>query len=234
MLAGPTGCGIDPPAVCHRHVYEGPTLEFTHIDPTQVSPREAYALLLNCVAPRPIAFVSTLSADGAPNLAPFSFFMAGGANPPSVVFSPTANRSGTDKDTLRNIEETGEYVINVVTYAMREGMNNTSAEYPYGESEWASAGFTPIRCALVRPDRVAESPLAMECRLMQIVPHGAGPMAANYVIGEVVQFHIASEIMGETVVDPTRIDYIARMSGDWYARANAESMFEMVRPSKPS
>lgn len=209
-------------------------MDFTHIDPAQISAREAYALLLNCVAPRPIAFVSTLSPDGAPNLAPFSFFMAGGANPPSVVFSPTANRSGTDKDTLRNIEATGEYVINVVTYAMREGMNRTSAEYPYGESEWESSGFTPVRCVRVRPDRVGESPLSMECRLLQIVPHGAGPMAANYVIGEVVYFHVAREVMAESAVDPTLVDYIARMSGDWYARANAENMFEMVRPSKPS
>src|SRR5437016_5177149 len=117
-------------------------LPFVFVDPAEVSAREAYALLLSCVAPRPIAFVSTISPDGDFNLAPFSFFTAGGANPPSVVFSPTANRSGGFKDTLRNVEATGEYVINVVTYAMREGMNECSPEYPYGESEWDKAGFT--------------------------------------------------------------------------------------------
>jgi flavin reductase (DIM6/NTAB) family NADH-FMN oxidoreductase RutF len=208
-------------------------LDTIEIDPAQLAPREAYALLLNCVAPRPIAFVSSLSPDGGPNLAPFSFFMAGGANPPSVVFSPTANRVGGAKDTLRNVEATGEYVINVVTYAMRAGMNAASAEYPYGVSEWEHAGFTPAPSRHVRPARVAESPLAMECRLYQIVPHGAGPTAAAYVIGEVVCFHVYRDLMDGPAIDPTRVDYIARMSGDWYARANGPNMFEMPRPPRP-
>lgn len=206
-------------------------MEFVHIDTAEVSAREAYALLLNCVAPRPIAFVSTMSPDGAFNLAPFSFFTAGGANPPSVVFSPTANRSGSPKDTLRNIEALGEYVINVVTYAMREGMNATSPEYSYGVSEWDKAGFTQAPCHKVRPPRVLESPLAMECRLFQVVPHGSGPMAATYVIGEVVGFHIAEYLLEGGAIHPDRVDYIARMSGDWYARANAAAMFEMPRPT---
>ena len=207
-------------------------MEFVHVDPARISARETYALLLKCVAPRPIAFVSTMSPDGGFNLAPFSFFTAGGANPPSVVFSPTANRSGAPKDTLRNIEAIGEYVINVVTYAMREGMNETSPEYPYGVSEWDKARFTQAPCVHVRPPRVLESPLAMECRLFQVVSHGAGPMAASYVIGEVVGFHIAQNLLDDANVDPGRVDYIARMSGDWYARANAASMFEMPRPPR--
>jgi len=207
-------------------------LDFTFIDPSAISAREAYVLLLNCVAPRPIAFVSTLSSDGAPNLAPFSFFMAGGANPPSVVFSPTANRRSEPKDTLRNVEATGEYVINVVSYAMREGMNATSPEYPYGVSEWDKSGFTPAPSVKVRPSRVAESLLAMECRMFQLVPHGDGPTAATYVIGEVVGFHIALSVLVDGAPDPRRVDYIARMSGDWYARANADCMFEMPRPPR--
>lgn len=207
-------------------------MEFVHIDPTQIPARDAYAMLLNCVAPRPIAFVSSVSQTGARNLAPFSFFTAGGANPPSVVFSPTANRTGEPKDTLRNIEEVGEYVINVVTYAMREGMNVTSAEYPYGVSEWEKGGFTPAPCVQVKAPRVLESPLAMECKLFQIVPHGSGPMAATYVIGEVVGFHIAKELLDNGSIVPSRVDYIARMSSDWYARANAGSMFEMARPAR--
>ena len=207
-------------------------LKFVQIDPALISPRDAYALLLNCVAPRPIAFVSTQSPEGGPNLAPFSFFMAGGANPPSVVFSPTASRTGTPKDSLRNIEATGEYVINVVTHAMRDGMNETSSEYPYGVNEWEKTSFTPVACQKVAPQRVAESPLAMECRLFQIVPHGSGPTAATYVIGEVVCFHVAKVLFEGEVIDPRRVDYIARMSGDWYARANTEAMFEMPRPQR--
>ena len=208
-------------------------MEFVQIDADQITPRESYALLLACVAPRPIAFVSTLSPHGSPNLAPFSFFMAGGANPPSVVFSPTASRTGEPKDSLRNIEATGEYVINVVTYAMREGMNETSPEYPYGVDEWVKSGFTSAPSIKILPPRVLESPLAMECRLFQAVPHGAGPSAAVYVIGEVVCFHIARALLTEAgSVDPARVDYIARMSGDWYARANVDAMFEMTRPPK--
>jgi flavin reductase (DIM6/NTAB) family NADH-FMN oxidoreductase RutF len=188
--------------------------------------------LLHCVAPRPIALTSTLSPDGRPNLAPFSYFMAGGANPPSVVISPLTDRTGNPKDTLRNIEATGEYVINVVTYAMRERVNHASAEFPYGVNEWTEAGLTPAPAAKVRPARVLESPLAIECRLFQIVPHGSGPLAANYVIGEVVYFHVATEVMRDGVVDATRIDYIARMGAEWYARAAPPGMFEMPRPPR--
>jgi flavin reductase (DIM6/NTAB) family NADH-FMN oxidoreductase RutF len=205
------------------------------IAPDSLDIRARYALLLHCVSPRPIAFVSTLSPDGIGNLAPFSFFIAGGANPPSVVISPTTPRDGQPKDTLRNIQATGEYVINVVTFAMRERMNQASAEYPYGVSEWEQAGFEPAASVLVKPSRVAESPLSIECRLHQIVPHGEGPLSANYVIGEVVYFHVAEELFAEDGrVDPTRIDYIARMGADWYARANADSMFEMPRPPRPT
>ncbi len=197
---------------------------------------DAYRLMLHCVSPRPIAFVSSASEAGLPNLAPFSFFMAGGANPPSVVISPTVGREGQPKDTLRNILETGEYVLNVVTYAMREKMNQASAAYPYGVSEWEEAGFTPSKSVKVRPAHVGESPLAMECRLHQIVPHGEGAMAATYVIGEVVYFHVAESLLEGDAIDPRRVDYIARMGGDWYSRVSPEAMFELGRavyPPKP-
>jgi flavin reductase (DIM6/NTAB) family NADH-FMN oxidoreductase RutF len=204
--------------------------EFIGIDPAQLTPQEAYRILLNCVAPRPIAFVSTLSPEGAPNLAPFSFFMAGGSNPPSVAFSPSLDRNTQPKDTLRNIQATGEYVINVVTYEMRERMNQTSAAYPYGVSEWEEAGFMPAPAVKVQPARVADSPLAMECRLFQIVSHGDGPTSANYVIGEVIYYHVAAHLLVDGRIDPMRVDYIARMSGDWYSRANSPAMFELPRP----
>lgn len=206
--------------------------EFLGIDPAELSLADAHRLLLHCVAPRPIAFTSTLSPDGGRNLAPFSYFMAGGANPPSVVISPLTDRAGNPKDTLRNIQATGEYVISVATFEMKERMNRASAEYPYGVDEWSEAGFTPAPCVKVRPPRVAESPLAIECRLFQVVPHGNGPLAANYVIGEVVYFHVCKSIMPGGVIDPRQVEYIARMGGDWYSKADSESMFEMERPPR--
>ena len=115
---------------------------------------------------------------------------------------------------------------------MKDKMNITSAEYPYGVSEWEQAGFTPVPSLYVRPPRVAESPLSMECRLFQIVPHGTGPMSANYVIGEVVCFHVAKRIMDGEAIDPRKIDYIGRMSDNWYNRANETAMFEQERPPK--
>ena len=209
-----------------------PEPEFLGIDPTELSLADAHRLLLHCVAPRPIAFTSTISPEGIPNLAPFSYFMAGGANPPSVVISPLTDRTGNPKDTLRNIEATGEYVINVVTYAIREQMNYASAEFPYGVNEWQEAGFTAAPSVKVRPARVAESPLSIECRLQQVVRHGTEALSANYVIGEVVYFHVSKAIMPEGVIDATLVDYIARMGGDWYARADGGSMFEMGRPPR--
>ncbi|MCC6731351.1 MAG: flavin reductase family protein [Chthonomonadales bacterium] len=206
---------------------------FLHIDVADLSMAEAHRLLLHCVAPRPIAFTSTIAGDGAANLAPFSYFMAGGANPPSIAISPIMGRGGEPKDTLRNIRTTGEFVVNVVTHAMRDRMNAASMALPYGVSEWSRSGFTAAPCRHIRPPRVAESPLAMECRLFQVVPHGAGPLAANYVIGEVLAFHVAEAIMPEGVLDPRHVSYIARMGGDWYARVDGSTLFEMAR-SRPA
>lgn len=203
---------------------------FRGFDPAELPAPDIYRLLVNSVAPRPIAFVSSLSPDGVPNLAPFSYFMAGGANPPSVAFSPTSSRDNVPKDTLRNVESTGEYVINVVSYDIREKMNQTSAAYPYGVSEWEPSGFTPAPATKVKPARVAECVIALECKLYQIVPHGPGPLSANYIIGEIVYFHVAESILHNNQIDATKVDYIGRMGGDWYARAHADSLFELPRP----
>ncbi len=205
--------------------------EFVGFDPASLPPSDVYRLLVNTVAPRPIAFVSSLSQAGIPNLAPFSYFMAGGANPPSVAFSPTNSRDNQPKDTLRNVRETGEFVVNVVSYAMRDKMNQTSAEYPYGISEWEPAGFTPVPSVRVAPARAAESVIAMECRVHQIVTHGPGPLSANYVIGEVVYFHVAQSILTDGRIDAAKVDYIGRMGGDWYARAQGDALFELPRPA---
>ena len=200
-------------------------------NPAEMSATEIYKLLVGAIAPRPIAFVSTVSAAGIPNLAPFSYFMIGGVNPPSVAISPTDKRSGERKHTLQNIAATGEYVINIVTYAMREKMNLTSIEFPDGVSEWDEAGFIPAPSLKVKPARVAASPIALECRLHQIVNHGGGPLSANYVIGEIVAFRIAAEILDENgVIDPRKVDAVSRLGGDWYARADDAALFELQRP----
>jgi flavin reductase (DIM6/NTAB) family NADH-FMN oxidoreductase RutF len=203
---------------------------YLSFDCAQLAPMEAYRLLTHMVAPRPIAFVSTLSLEGIPNLAPFSFFMAGGSNPPSVAFSPNTNQQGQPKDTLRNIQATGEFTINVVSQGMQDGINIASLPLDSEVSEWEQAKFTPAPTMKVRPARVAESLMVMECQLYQIVPHGKGVNAANYVIGEVVAFHVAKNLMTNGGIDATQVQYISRMGGDWYSQVTAQSMFELTRP----
>ena len=158
--------------------------------------------------------------------------MAGGANPLSVAISPLTDRTGRPKDTLRNIAATGEYVINVATHALRERINLASAEFPYGVSEWEQCGLTPAPATRVRPSRVLESPAALECRLYQIVTHGVGPLAGNYVIGEVVYLHLAVDVLDGDSPDPARMEYLSRLGGEWYGRTGAESLFELPRPPR--
>jgi flavin reductase (DIM6/NTAB) family NADH-FMN oxidoreductase RutF len=203
-------------------------------DPRQLELRETYQLLTRVVSPRPIAFVSTLSAEGGGNLAPFSYFNLGGINPPSLVFSVLNDRHGNEKDTLRNVRETGEFVISVVTRGMAERMNATSAAYPRGVDEFDQAGFIRAASELVRPPRVAESPLAMECRLHTIVSHGSGPLAGHYIIGEMLLLHAADSVLdADGRPDPARIGFIGRMGADWYVHAAPPALFEMPRPVDP-
>ncbi|HSQ61478.1 MAG TPA: flavin reductase family protein [Acidobacteriota bacterium] len=205
------------------------------IDPATLPPAEVYALLTGCVVPRPIAFVSSLSKSGVPNLAPFSFFNAGGAHPPSVVFMPVTSGTNRDKDTLHNVRETGEYVIHLVSWALREKMNQASADYPPEVDEFVEAGFTKTPSARVKPWRAAECLVALECRLFTIVEHGEGPYHANYVIGEVVYLHVAESLLNEKGrVDASRLDAIARLGGPNYTRVTPESVFSMPRPAPPA
>ncbi|RYG00492.1 MAG: flavin reductase family protein, partial [Caulobacteraceae bacterium] len=155
------------------------------------------------------------------NLAPFSFFMAGGSNPPSVCFSPVLSGGGLEKDTLRNVRDTGEFVVNTVDRTMAEGMNATSAALQAHESEWDVGGFIPEPSELVRPPRVRESFAQMECRLFEIVSHGEGPTAARYVIGEVLRLHLRTEGFGT----------IARMGGPDYIDSATGEHFSIARPS---
>lgn len=178
---------------------------------------EAYDLLVALIQPRPIALVSTVSLDGTPNLAPFSFFMAGGSNPPSLAISVTASARG-DKDTLRNIEESGEFVVNLVTRSMAEGMNQTAAASPSVADDWLSSGFNPMDSLGMRPKRVAESPAQFECRLFQIVRHGEGIGAARYVVGAIETVHVCHEATH---------DLIARLGGPHYLDLSRLERFEL-------
>ena len=196
------------------------------LDASQLTAAESYGILGHVVAPRPIALVSSLSADGQANLAPFSFFMTGGSRPPSVVFSPLPDRQKGEKDSLRNVRATGEYVINIVSHPMRESMNLASSPLPHGESEWDLGTFTAAPSQLVKPARVLEAPCALECRLFQIVPHGT----ANYVIGEVVGFWLRDDVYAEGKVVPERLDLIGRLGGDGYTHVTPESRFNLPRP----
>jgi flavin reductase (DIM6/NTAB) family NADH-FMN oxidoreductase RutF len=199
------------------------------IDPETTPVQEVYRTLTACVTPRPIAWVSTVSPSGVPNLAPFSFFNAVGANPPAVMFSPVNRRDGSRKDTVRNVEATGEFVLNIVSAVLAHPMNATSAELPYETSEFAAAGLTPVPAARVRPPRVAEAQVHLECVLHKVVPVGDGPLSANVVIGRVVLINAHEGVLDAFgQIDPEKLDTIGRMGGALYARTR--DRFEMRRP----
>lgn len=201
------------------------------LDFEKLAPREGYAWLTQAIIPRPIAWVSTISADGKPNLAPFSFFQAVCSNPPTLMFVPTNNRDGGKKDTLRNIEAVPEFVVNLVSHALAAPMNTTAAPLPYGENEFAHAGVVPVSSTKVRPPRVADSPVAIECTLDRIVTIGSGVGAGNVVFGRIVAMHIADSVLGDDgkSLDPLKLDLIARLSGDFYMRTG--ELFTITRPA---
>jgi flavin reductase (DIM6/NTAB) family NADH-FMN oxidoreductase RutF len=199
------------------------------LDVASSSVPDVYRALVDIVTPRPIAWVTTLDPEGRVNLAPFSFFNAFGANPPVVVFSPTRRRDGSVKDTLLNVEATGEFVLNAAVESLSEAVNLTSSEIPRGQSEVELAGLSLAPSTKVRPPRVAESPVHMECRLRQVVPVGDGPISANLVIGEVVLIHVDDSVLDDRGrVDPRKLRTIARLGADWYCRTS--DLFEMTRP----
>lgn len=194
--------------------------------------RENYQMLISCVVPRPIAFVTTLSASGVVNLAPFSFFNGIGGNPPAVMFSPCNSRTGKPKDTVVNLRHLGEFVVNIVPHAIAEPMNNASFEFPPDVSELETCGFTAVPSVHVRPPRVAESPVHLECRLVDIVPVGSGPLAANVCIGEVLCFHVANGYQSaQGTIDIEKLDAIGRLGGDLYSYTRER--FSMPRPTGP-
>ncbi len=194
---------------------------------------ERFGLMNSIVAPRPIAWVSTVDQQGVGNLAPFSYFNIGGSNPPSCVICPIADREGNPKDTLVNIAQSGEYVINVVTREMAEQVNQTSWPYPANVDELGAVGFHALPSELVAPPRVRESPIHLECRRYEIVRHGEGPLSSNYVIGEVLRVHAAEEVLSNGWPDNAKLQSLARLGGTYYAGVEASVLFELARPTGP-
>jgi flavin reductase (DIM6/NTAB) family NADH-FMN oxidoreductase RutF len=196
-------------------------------DPQHDAPQSIYKLLIGCVVPRPIAWVSSLSADMIPNLAPFSFFMAVCNDPPTLAFS-SGRRAGHKKDTVQNIEYTQDFVVNLVDDALAEQMNLTSGEYPQEIDEFALTGLTAAPSVKVKAPRVLESPINLECRVVQILPVGHGPH--SLVLGEIVYFHIRDDLYNPSTgrIDMHHLHPVGRLAGNLYTHVH--DIFEMKRP----
>jgi flavin reductase (DIM6/NTAB) family NADH-FMN oxidoreductase RutF len=200
------------------------------IDPQNADPRSIYQLMIGAIVPRPIAFVSSVDAAGNANLAPFSFFTAASADPPVICFTPVFRANGTAKDTLNNIRETGEFVVNIVSEEIARQMNLCSVEYPPEVDEFHVSNLTPVASEAVKPPRVAESPVQMECRLLKIVEVSSKPGGGSLVLGEVVRFHVKDGIADGFKIDPDKLKAIGRMGGP-SAYSTTRDRFEMHRPT---
>lgn len=203
------------------------------IDPKDVSLPDLQGFLQSAVAPRPIAFASSVDKEGNVNLSPFSFFNVFGTNPPTLIFAPNRRvRDASQKHTYQNIKETQEVVIHIVDFAMAEQMSLTSCEFDKGVNEFVKAGFTETPSVKVKPPRVVEAKAAFECIVKQVIEMGLEGGAANLIICEVVLAHFSEDILDESgKIDPSKTDWIARSGGDWYVRANAASMFKIPKPN---
>lgn len=201
------------------------------IVPAETTTAQLHGYLLGAIGPRPIAFASTVDEKGQPNLAPFSFFNVFGSNPPILIFSPSRRvRNNTTKHTLDNVLKTKEVVINIVNYSMVHQVSLASTEYAEGENEFIKAGFTMVKSDLVKPFRVAESPVQFECKVIKVEPLGNEGGAGNLIFSEVLKIHIDPNILAEDgSIDQAKIDQVARMGGNWYTRAN-QGLFEVPKP----
>ena len=205
---------------------------FRTVDPAQTAVPDLHQYIVGLVAPRPIAFVSTVDGNGTPNVAPYSFFNAFSSNPPTLVFS--SNRRVTDnttKDTLANVRATGECVVNIVNYDILHQMTLASIEWPSGQSEFEVAGFNPLPSDLVVPPRVAESPAALECRVRDIITLGEAGGAGHLIICDVLRLHVREELLDErNRIDPHKLDLVGRLGRSYYVRASGEAVFPVVQP----
>ncbi|MBT2558340.1 flavin reductase family protein [Hymenobacter sp. ISL-91] len=210
-------------------------MSFRTIDPAQLTPAELHPFMVGAIAPRPVAFASTIAADGSVNLSPYSFFNCFGSNPPILVFSPANRvRDNSQKHTLQNVREVPEVVVHICDYAMVEQMSLASTEYGKGVNEFVKAGFTELPSQKVRPPRVAEAPAAFECVVEQVIELGQNNGAGNLIICRVVMAHFREDIVlpSGNGIDPFRLDAIARLGGDWYCRASGSSLFEVPKPNR--
>jgi len=205
------------------------------IIPKEVSVQKLFGLMQDAIAPRPIAFASTVDNDGDQNLAPFSFFNTFGANPPIIIFSPSRRgRDNTTKDTLENIKRTMEVVINVVTYDMVEQANLASSDFPADVSEFEKAGFTPVPSDLIQPYRVKESPVQFECKVLYTYESARMGSAGNLIVCEVLKIHIDDRVLTEDgIIDPEKIDLVGRMGRSYYCRTK-DAMFKIQKPTSIS
>ncbi len=201
-------------------------------DPETLETRDLHKLLLSAVAPRPIAFASTIDSKGNVNLSPFSYFNVFSSNPPILIFSPSRRvRDNTTKHTLENADETREVVINMVDYSIVEQMSKSSNEYAKGVNEFTKTGLTEVSSLKVKPPRVLESPVSFECVVDNIISLGEKGGAGQLVIAKVVHIHVNSEMLDSNdQIDPTKLDLVARLGGDWYSRVTKESMFTISKP----
>jgi flavin reductase (DIM6/NTAB) family NADH-FMN oxidoreductase RutF len=204
------------------------------IDPKSIPVPKMHSYLLGAVVPRPIALASTIDAEGRVNLSPFSFFNVFSANPPILVFSPARRgRDNTTKHTYENVKEVAEVVINIVTYPIVEQVSLASCEYPREVNEFAKAGLTPLASEVVKPPRVAESPVHFECKVNQVIELGRGGAAGNLVICEVLRMHIDPAVLDpDGRINPFKLDAVARMGADYYLRAQGESIFSVPKPNE--
>ncbi|MET0464605.1 MAG: flavin reductase family protein [Chitinophagaceae bacterium] len=203
------------------------------LDFTGLTAAEKQYFLQHAIAPRPICLASTIDKDGGVNLSPFSFFNLFSSNPPVVVFSPARRvRDNTTKHTLENILEVPEVVINIVTFDMVQQVSLASCEYPKGVDEFSKAGFTAEPASLVKPPMVRESPIKMECRVLEVKSLGTEGGAGNLVIAEVIRMHIADELLDENgKMDQRKINHVARLGGDWYCAVNEANLFQVEKPN---
>jgi flavin reductase (DIM6/NTAB) family NADH-FMN oxidoreductase RutF len=203
------------------------------IDASSLTPAEMQAYLHYSIAPRPICFVSTIDKNGQVNLSPFSFFNVFSINPPICVFSPTSRaRDNTTKHTLENVLEVPECVINIVNYDMVQQTYLTSLDYKKGVNEFSKAGFTELASEKVKPPRVAESTVQLECVVNDVISLGKNGGAGNLVIAEVKRMHINEAILDANgKIDPHKIDLVARLGGDWYCRVTSDNLFKIAKPT---
>lgn len=203
------------------------------IDPNTIPSHILHRVLLSAVAPRPIAFASTIDNLGNANLSPFSCFNAFGVNPSTLIFSPSrSGRTNELKDTYLNVKDVPEVVINIVTYSMVEQMNLASTEFPRGVNEFFKSGFTPLPSEKVKPFRVKESPVQIECKVRQVIETGDGPGAANLIICEVLLIHINDKVLDKKgMIDTRKLDLVGRLGGDFYVRASGRALFTLEKPA---